>query len=111
MTQVLQLLPGGKHRTVDIPSTNRGQTIVDFGVGGASNVSVNVTGQAGIQASSVVLVQVAIAASADHTADEHTVERLRVMAGNVVAGTGFTIYARTENASLFGKYNIQWMWS
>ncbi len=102
---------GGQFAEVDVPLPSRGQTVVDFGPTGASSVNVNVTGQTGIAAGAVVLVQVAITVTADHTADEHMVERLRVMAGNVVPGVGFTIYARTENANLFGKYAVQWLWS
>lgn len=32
-------------------------------------------------------------ATADHTADEHLVESIRVIAGDIVEGVGFTIHA------------------
>jgi hypothetical protein len=57
---------------------------------------VAVTGQAGILAGSLVEAWLFPAATADHTADEHWVETIEVMAGNVVAGTGFTIYGINE---------------
>jgi hypothetical protein len=70
-----------------------GTASLDFGVfPGTSHTSLTVTGQAGITAGSLVEAWIFPAATADHTADEHVVESIKVMAGNVVAGTGFTIY-------------------
>ena len=72
----------------------QGTTTVDFGAfPGSSDTSVAITGQASILAGSLVEAFLFPAVTADHTADEHVVETIRVMAGNVVAGTGFTIYA------------------
>lgn len=72
----------------------QGTTTIDFGAfPGSSDTSVAITGQASILAGSLVEAFLFPAATADHTADEHVVETIRVMAGNVVAGTGFTIYA------------------
>jgi hypothetical protein len=70
-----------------------GTASLDFGVfPGTSHTSLTVTGQVGITAGSLVEAWIFPAATADHTADEHVVESIKVMAGNVVAGTGFTIY-------------------
>ena len=70
-----------------------GTASLDFGAfPGSSHTSVAVTGQAGILSGSFVEAWILPAATADHTADEHVVESLKVMAGNIVAGTGFTIY-------------------
>ena len=67
---------------------------MDFGAfPGASDTSVAVTGQAAIASGSLVEAWIFPATTADHSADEHVVETIKVMAGNVVAGTGFTIYA------------------
>lgn len=72
----------------------QGTTTVDFGAfPGVSDTSVVVTGQASILASSLVEAWLYPIATADHTADEHLVETIIVRAGNIVAGTGFTIYA------------------
>ena len=72
----------------------QGTTTINFGVfPGSSDTSVAVTGQATILSGSLVEAWLSPVATADHTADEHLVETIRVMAGNVVAGTGFTIYA------------------
>jgi hypothetical protein len=109
-----------------------GVAIVDFGAfPGASDASVAVTGLSTILATSAVIVKVTPKASTDHTADEHWVESIDVCAGNIVVGTGFTIYARntnpiTENYAsdqtgqrnnfgvgggtrLYGKWNVAYM--
>jgi hypothetical protein len=112
----------------------QGTALLDFGAfPGASDASVAVTGQTGILSGSLVEAWIFPAATADHTADEHIVETLRVFAGNVIAGTGFTIYGvntsqlnegltsfRAEaprvtfggkGTRLYGKWNIAWVWN
>jgi hypothetical protein len=72
---------------------NVGSTTVDFGAfPGASDAFVDVTGQGSIAAESIVQAWMQPLATADHSADEHMVETLKVYAGNIVAGDGFTIY-------------------
>lgn len=97
-----------------------GTTTVDFGAfPGKSDTSVAVTGQAGIVAGSVVGAWLRPVATADHTADEHLLETLRIEAGNIVAGTGFTIYALNTNQipdpkqspRIYGLFNVAWAWS
>ncbi len=76
----------------------QGKTTIDFGAfPGKSDASVNITGQAAIIADSLVEAWLRPEATADHTADEHMVETLKVVAGNIVAGTGFTIYGFNTN--------------
>jgi hypothetical protein len=89
-----------------------GYATADFGSSGAGNsdVQINITGQTDITLSSVVIAAVSPAATATHTADEHAVEEIEVTAGNIVAGTGFTIYVRTRNTALRGAWNIAWNW-
>jgi hypothetical protein len=71
----------------------QGTATLDFGVfPGTSDISVAVTGQAGILSGSLVEAWVLPADTADHTADEHMLETLKVFAGSIVAGVGFTIY-------------------
>ena len=70
-----------------------GTTTIDFGAfPGGSDASVAVA-QASIASGSLVEAWLFPAATADHTADEHVVESIKVFAGNVQAGVGFTIYA------------------
>lgn len=98
-----------------------GTTTVDFGAfPGKSDTSADVTGQTSIIAGSLVGAWIRPVATADHTADEHWVETIEVVAGNIVAGTGFTIYARNTNqineptgkgTRLYGLFTVAWAWS
>ena len=76
-----------------------GTATLDFGAfPGASDASVAVTGQASIVAGSLVEAWIRPVATADHSADEHMLETIKVFAANIVAGTGFTIYGfNTDN--------------
>lgn len=89
-----------------------GTATLDFGVfPGTTDASVAVTGQTAIGTSSALEAYISPAATVEHSADEHWVEEIRVMAGNIVAGTGFTIYGRTgDNTLLYGRWNIGWVW-
>ena len=76
----------------------QGTATIDFGAfPGASDASVAVTGQAAIVSGSLVEAWIRPEATADHTADEHMVETLKVFAADIVAGTGFTIYGFNTN--------------
>lgn len=73
---------------------NVGTATVNFGAfPGSSHASVVVTGQTGIVAGSIVQAWIRPVATADHTADEHMLETIKVFASDIVAGTGFTINA------------------
>lgn len=107
-----------------------GTAELDFGAfPGASDTSVAVTGQTGIASGAVVTAWIFPADTTDHSADEHLLETLKVYAGNVVAGTGFTIYGVNSSqlnesmiyhnrirdgggrgTLLYGKFNIAWSW-
>jgi hypothetical protein len=90
-----------------------GTVSLNFGAfPGKTDATVAVTGQAGIGAGSLVEAWIFPAATTEHTADEHWVENIQVTAGNVVAGTGFTIYGRTLDISrLYGNFNVAWVWN
>jgi hypothetical protein len=110
-----------------------GTALLDFGAfPGASDASIAITGQTGILGTSFVEAWILPAATADHSADEHLVETLRVVAGNIVAGTGFTIYGINTNqltefapsdgnlnspnlggtgTRIYGKWNVAWVWT
>ena len=104
-----------------VGAVNTGITAIDFGAfPGKSDTSVAVTGQAGILALSTVNAWLVRVATADHSADEHLVETIKGFAGNIVVGTGFTIYA-TNSGSLtapdgsasriYGQWAVSWSWS
>lgn len=76
----------------------KGQGVVDFGAfPGGQEASLVITGQTGILATSFINASILIADSADHSADEHWIEPIEIRVGNIVPGTGFTIYARNVN--------------
>ena len=113
-----------------------GTATLDFGAfPGKSDASVVITGQAAIVAGSLVEAWIRPVATADHTADEHMAETLKVFAGNIVAGTGFTIYGFNTNqinepilqprgragswndgaggrgTLIYGQFTVAWVWA
>ena len=124
------MVPGGGVQTA-LYTVNSGSAEVDFGAfPGASDASVTITGQSGILSTSRVFAKIAAVATVDHSADEHWAETIDVVAGNIVAGVGFTIYAKNTNmvsglmyeasnrppdggdgTRLYGKFTVHWQWS
>lgn len=109
---------------------NVGQVDVDFGAfPGCSDASVVVTGQSGIGAGSTIQVCIAARATTEHSADECWLEPVKLGVGNIVAGTGFTVYAVNANqinepvgvlrgntdggrgTRLYGKFAVNWNWA
>ncbi len=71
----------------------QGAATLDFGAfPGKSDASVTITGQAAIVAGSLVEAWIRPVDTADHSADEHMVETIKVFAATIVAATGFTVY-------------------
>lgn len=92
----------------------QGTTTIDFGTfPGNTNVTLNITGQASITAGAEVDAWLSPAATADHSIDEHVVDGPRIMAGNVTAGVGFTIYgaARDLGGKAYGLFTVSWVWN
>lgn len=90
--------------------------IVDFGAfPGTDAVSLVITGQTNIVATSKVNAWIAPVATADHSADEHVMDAPRVMADTVVPSVGFTIYASSQSqnrdAATYGKWSVYWQWN
>lgn len=108
-----------------------GTTTLDFGAFiGAPDATVAVTGQTGILSGSLVECWILPVDTTDHTAAEHIIDPPQVVAGNIVAGTGFTIYgicpsqpgidgalgtgnaiAVGGNPNMYGKWTIAWVWN
>lgn len=90
-----------------------GTALLNFGAfPGAADASVPVTGQGAIAAGSLVEAWVRPEATAEHTHDEHVIDPPRIVAGNIQAGTGFTIYGFTANhVRHFGRYTVAWAWT
>lgn len=71
----------------------QGSTTINFGAWpGALDATAVITGQTSITGTSLVEAWLMPVATSDHSADEHIYDPPMIMAGNVVAGTGFTIY-------------------
>ncbi|MFN0070507.1 MAG: hypothetical protein ACKVVP_03320 [Chloroflexota bacterium] len=90
-----------------------GTAVLNFGAWpGASMASTVVLGQVVIEATSQVSAAVSLSlATADHSIEEHRVEPLKITAGAIVAGTGFTIYGECLNSLTYGEYTIDWVWA
>ena len=105
-----------------------GSVGLDFGAWpGNLLTSVDIIGQVAIQAYPTSLVECWIIplATVDHTADEHPLESFEVFAGNIIAGTGFTIYGVSEwiaggqakeyggnsRFAPWGLWTIGWCWN
>lgn len=92
--------------SIPVPAGAQSVTTINFGAfPGSSDASLVITGQTGIDTSSVVNAWLMPTDTDDHTADEHRVETISVMAGNVIPGVGFTIYA--QNTSQINEPLIQ----
>lgn len=87
-----------------------GQASVDFGAYETSAQTV-VTGQTGILAGSLVEAWLFPALTATNQPDNHWFEDLQVVAGSVVAGTGFTITVACRDGLAHGVFNIGWVWN
>ncbi len=90
-----------------------GSTTVNFGAyPGTDEVSLAITGQANIQATSLVeaWLDPTRAATADHSSDEHIVADIDVRCSAIIAGTGFTINAVTRGLAQYGVWNVSWVW-
>jgi hypothetical protein len=96
----------------------QGQTTLDFGAfPGSNTATVAVTGQASIVAGSLIEAWLRPEATADHSIDEHMVEDLKIVARDIVAGTGFTIYGFPVlnpggiAVKLYGAWTVAWVWN
>jgi hypothetical protein len=87
-----------------------GNTVVNFGSNASTFASTFVSAP-GITSSSIAMADILVAASSNNTLDQHYSELIQVTAGNIIAGSGFTIYAvPTGLGGLTGNYNVQYLW-
>lgn len=91
----------------------QGTTTINHGAApGTYEASIVVTGQAGIVAGSLAEAFIMEEALGAHSATDHGYYNLLVdlACGSIVAGTGFTIYAKSSE--LFeGTFTIKWVWN
>lgn len=95
-------------------ATGQGTATIDFGAfPGSNEASVSVTGQASIGAGSKAEAFImGDDSTSDHTASDHRYVGLfmALTCGTPVAGTGFTIYARSTE-KLQGTFALRWVWA
>lgn len=94
-------------------SYNKGTAIIDFGSGAGSNEAyVSVTGQTAIALTSLIGVDVMGDTTSDHTVSDHRYFSLiaKVTPGNVIAGTGFDLFA-VSTEKLTGTFQVRWVWT
>lgn len=90
-----------------------GTATIPFGSTPAAEGSVAVTGQTGITGTSSVEAWMMV----DSTTDNDTVDHqwagiaLKLVCGNIVAGTGFTIYATSVAGLITGDLKVKWVWN
>lgn len=112
---------------------DRGVTILDFG-SGRSDASVDVavpniiagltadvttvtadtTAYTADQLGSLVEAWLYARGNAEHSADEHELVELKIIAGNIVQGARFTVYGvhmGRGDAVLAGKWTVEWIWA
>lgn len=109
----------------------QGTTTVDFGAFPGDTDASTVVASAGIAAGSLVEAWLMPIPTADHTADEHIAEgpHIAILAGNIVAGVGFTIYAQIgdnpgtgmrdlksgivdkDGMLFYGLWTVGWVWN
>lgn len=94
-----------------------GTATIDFGaVPGTNITSVVVTGQTGIVPGSFAEAWMMADSTADpvfgtgHNAEEHKLAPIKLTCGDLVPGTGFTIWAETE-WRLTSTFQVRWVWS
>jgi hypothetical protein len=101
----------------------QGTAVLNFGAfPGTSETTADVTGQSGFTSTSLAEAWVVPKATADHTADEHVVEALDVMAAHQADGT-IRIYgsvrpfaqtlasAPAQRHRLYGQWTVGWVWN
>ena len=90
----------------------QGTTTLDFGAfPGKAQTTRTITGQAGINASSLIEAWVGYGTTADHSEDEHAIEDFFVSIESVVIGAGFDIWLWPKVGRCYGLYNISWAWN
>lgn len=89
----------------------QGTATLNFGgVPGSIIASVAVTGQAGILSGSFITAEIrADDSTADNTAMVHQVAPIKISCGNIVPGTGFTIYAMSS-WNITNTIKVRWAW-
>ena len=88
---------------------NSGSALLNFGSTPTDTASLAIA-DTNILTTSLVDAWIAAISTADHSADEHYVENVKVMAGSIVNGVGFTIYGICTLGRTTGNFTVHWVW-
>ncbi len=90
----------------------QGTATLDFGAAPGANSETSVAvASAAILAGSLVEAWVRHEATADHTLDEVRFENIKILAGSIDPGVGFTIYGEVLAGRVWGRFSIVWVWN
>jgi hypothetical protein len=89
-------------------SSLKGVATLDFG-SGSMDASAVLTGIGSMLADDMITVSTRIEATPEHNVDDFLIDPIRVDAHSIVAGVGFTITGRMDNAPANGTYIINWV--
>jgi len=94
-------------------AASKGTAVLDFTATPSESASIAVTGQAGIIAGSHVEAFFMKESTSDNTVDEHeeAAALCPLVVGDIIAGTGFTIFAHPIAMLGVGTFNVRWVWS
>lgn len=89
-----------------------GTALLDFGATATDEASVVITGQTSIADASHIEAFFMRDVTADNGADEHdqAAASVQLVAGDIVAGTGFTIHGTALIGFAIGGFTIHWVW-
>lgn len=102
--------PGATGATGPSGSGVTGQSTLNFGAWPGTDTARAVISDAGVLATSTLLAQLDATPSADHSLEEHVfgATEMDLIAGAIVPGSGFTVYAQARDAALYGVFNFNW---
>lgn len=90
-----------------------GTVNIDFGSTPSTEATVSVTGQTSILTTSFVEAFLMVGNTATNDTNSHLFGGVsfKLICGDVVAGTGFTIYCTCLSGMATGEFQIKWVWS
>lgn len=87
----------------------KGTALIDFG-SRSTDVALTVS-SVDITSNNLVQVWVSPLETVSNTPDNHWVDDIHVVAGNIQSGVGFTIYASCKTGFAHGVYNVSWIYN
>jgi uncharacterized ubiquitin-like protein YukD len=106
--QLVIVGPWGKQFNTGVKKSTSGIASLDFGSGSNFTEAV-ITGIPDVKASSVILIELRIEATEDHSISDLLYDPIRVVVKSLQPEIGFTIFAKMENSEAFGKYKVNWI--